>query len=85
MNYRSQKKKKKTKDLIKYLKRILKIPNMGKEIVTQVQEVQRVSYRINQRRNRPRLTKIKYKEKILKAAKPKQQITCKRIPPKIII
>ena len=63
---------------------------MGKEIVTQVQEVQRVPYRINQRRNMPRhilikLTKIKYKEKILKAEKKKQQITCKRIPHKIII
>ena len=47
-------------------------PNMGKEIVTQVREVQRVPYRINPRRNMPRhtlvkLTKIKYKEKILKA------------------
>ena len=29
-------------------------PNMGKEIVTQVQEVQRVPYRINPRRNTPR-------------------------------
>ena len=28
-------------------------PNMGKEIVNQVQEVQRVSYRINPRRNTP--------------------------------
>ena len=39
--------------------------NMGKEIVTQVQEVQRVPYRINTRRNMPRhilikLSKIKY-------------------------
>ena len=46
---------------------------MGKEIVTQVQEAQRVPYRINPRRNRQRhilikLSKIKYKEKILKAA-----------------
>ena len=45
-----------------------KFPNMGKEIVTQVQEVQRVSGRINPRRNMPRhivikLTKIKDKEK----------------------
>ena len=43
-------------------------PNMGKEIATQVQEVQRVPYRINPRRNRPRhivikLAKIKDKEK----------------------
>ena len=62
-----------------------KFPNMGKEIVTQVQEVQRVPYRINPRRNTPRHTlikrsKIKYKEKILKAAREKQQITYKGIP-----
>ena len=43
-------------------------PNMGKEIVTQFQEVQRVPYRINSKRNTLRhilinLTKIKYKEK----------------------
>ena len=30
------------------------MPNMGKEIVNQVQEAQRVSYRINPRRNTPR-------------------------------
>ena len=53
---------------------------MGKEIVNQVQEVQRVTYRINLRRNMPRhilikLSKIKYKEKILKAEREKQQIT----------
>ena len=29
-------------------------PNMGKEIVNQVQEAQRVPYRINQRRKMPR-------------------------------
>ena len=60
-------------------------PNMGKEIATQVQEAQRVLYRINPRRNTPRhilikLTKIKFKEKILKAARVKQQITYKGIP-----
>ena len=43
-------------------------PNMGKEILNQVQEVQRDTYRINPRRNMPRhilikLSKIKYKEK----------------------
>ena len=57
---------------------------MGKEIATQVQELQGVSYTINPRRNTPRhilikLSKIKYKEKILKAAKEKQQITYKGI------
>ena len=58
---------------------------MGKEIATQVQEAQRISYRINPRRNTPRdilikLSKIKYKEKVLKAAREKQQITYKGIP-----
>ena len=53
-------------------------PNMEKEIVNQVQEVQRVTYRINPRRNMPRhklikLTKTKHREKILKAAREKQQ------------
>ena len=43
-------------------------PNMGKEIVSQVQEAQRVPYRINPKRNMPRhilikLLKIKYKKK----------------------
>ena len=52
-------------------------PNMGKEIVNQAQEAQRVPYRINPRRNMPRhilikLSKIKYKEKILKAARERQ-------------
>ena len=47
---------------------------MGKEIVNQLQEVQGVPYRINPRRNTLRnilikLTKIKYKEKIVKAAR----------------
>ena len=52
-------------------------PNLEREIVNQVQEAQRVSYRINPRRNKPRhilvkLTKTKYKEIILKAAREKQ-------------
>ena len=58
---------------------------MGKEIVNQVQEAQRVPYRINPRRNTPRhilikLSKIKYKKQILKAAREKQQLTYKGIP-----
>ena len=61
-------------------------PNMGKETVTQVQEVQRVPRRINPRRNMPprhtviKLTKIKDKEKTLKATREKQQITYKGTP-----
>jgi len=57
---------------------------MGKEIIIQVQEIQRVPNRINPRRNTPRhilikLTKVKRKEQILKAAREKQQITDKGI------
>ena len=57
---------------------------MGKETVSQVQEVERVPYRINPKRNMSRhilikLSKIKYKEKILKAAREKQKITYKGI------
>ena len=51
-------------------------PNMGKEIATQVQEVQRVPGRIKPRRNMPRhivikLAKLKDKEKLFKAAREK--------------
>ena len=58
---------------------------MGKEIATQVQEAQRVPSRINPRRNTPKhivikLTKIKDKEKLLKATRGKQQITYKGTP-----
>ena len=60
-------------------------PNMEKEIVNQVQEAQRVPYRINPRRNTPRhilikLTKTKHKERILKAAREKQKVTYKGDP-----
>ena len=51
--------------------------NMEKEIVNQVQEAQRVPYRIKPRGNTLRhllvkLPKIKHKEKILKAAREEQ-------------
>ena len=60
-------------------------PKMGKEIITQVQETQRVPNRINLSQNTPihiliKSTKIKYKEQILKAAREKQQIIHKGIP-----
>ena len=63
-------------------------PKMGKEIANQVQETQRVPNRINTRQNTPRhilikLTKIKHKEQILKAARKKQQITHKGISRRI--
>ena len=58
-------------------------PNMEKEIINQFQEeVQRVPYRINPRRSMPRhilikLTKTKHKERMLKAAREKKQVTYK--------
>ena len=62
--------------------RVENFPNMEKEIVNQVQETQRVPYRINPRRNTPRhmlikLTETKHRERILKAAREKQQVTYK--------
>ena len=58
---------------------------MEKEIVSQVQEAQRVPYRINPRRNMPRhilikLTQTKHKERILKAAREKKQVKYKGKP-----
>ena len=51
-------------------------PNMGKKTVNQIQEAQRVSGRINPRRNTPRhivikLTYIKDRDKILKSTREK--------------
>jgi len=61
-------------------------PNMGKEPLTQIQEAQQVPYK---RRNTPRhiiitLTKIKDKEKILKAAREKKQRTYKGTPIRLL-
>ena len=58
---------------------------MKKEIANQVQKAQRVPYRINPRRNMTRhilnkLMKTKPKERILKAAREKQQVTYKGNP-----
>ena len=55
-------------------------PNLEKEIVNQAQEAQTVPYRINPRGNMQKyilikLTKTKHKERLLKAAKEKQQAT----------
>ena len=60
-------------------------PNMEKEIVNQVQEAQEVPYRMNPRRNTPRhilikLMEIKHKERILKTAREKRQVSYKGNP-----
>ena len=58
---------------------------MENKLVNQVQEAERVPYRKNPRRNMARhiltkLTKIKHKESILKAARKKQQVIFKGNP-----
>ena len=63
----------------------LQVPYMEKETVNQIQEARRVPSRRNPRRNTPRhilikLTKTKHKERILKAAREKQQVTYKGNP-----
>ena len=54
---------------------------MEKEITNQVQEAERAPHMINPRRNMQdilfKLTKTKHKERILKAAREKQQVTYK--------
>ena len=61
-------------------------PNLEKEIDSQeVQEAQRVPKKLDPRRNTPRhilikLSKIKDKERILKAAREKETVTYKGVP-----
>ena len=79
MNYRSPREKKVYEEIIEEII-VENFPNMEKEIVNQIQQAQRVPNRINQKRNMPRhivikLTKIEHKERILKAAREKQQVT----------
>ena len=87
MSYRGPRRRREKERSEKIFEEIIveNFPNMGKEIVNQVLEAQRVPYKINPRRNTPRhilikISEIKYKEKILKAAREKQQITYKGIP-----
>ena len=87
LNYRVPEEEEKKKGYEKIFEEIIveNFPNMEKEIVNQAQEAQRVPYRINPRRNTSRyilikLTKTKHKERILKAAREKQQVTYKGNP-----
>ena len=82
LNYRGPEKEEKKIGYEKIFEEIIveNFPNMEKEIVNQIQQAQRVPNRINQKRNMPRhivikLTKIEHKERILKAAREKQQVT----------
>ena len=87
LNYRVPEEEEKKKGYEKIFEEIIveNFPNMEKEIVNQVQAAQRVPYRIGLRRNKPRhmlikLTKTKHKERILKAARDKRQVTYKGNP-----
>ena len=59
-------------------------PNVGKETVTQIEKAQRVPYRINTKRNTPRhiikMTKIKDKWRILKAARKNNKYYTRELP-----
>ena len=61
-------------------------PNLAKEIdIQEVQEAQRFPKKLDPRKHIPRhiiikLTKIKDKERILKAAREKEAVTYKRVP-----
>ena len=56
LNYRGPRRGREKKGTEKIFEEIIVVnfPNMGKETVNQVQEAQRVPYRINPRRNTPR-------------------------------
>ena len=76
LNYMGPRRGREKKRVGKILEEIIikNFPNMGREIATQIQETQRVPYRINPRRNTPRqilikLMKIKHKEQTLKATR----------------
>ena len=84
MSYGSPRGRRKKKGTEKIFEGIIveNFPNVGKETVNQVQEVQRIPYRINPRRNTLRhtlikLTEIKHKERILKVSREKQHVTYK--------
>ena len=57
-------------------------PNLVKEIDTQVQEAQRIPNKMDAKRTTPRhviikMPKVKDKERILKAVREKQLVTCR--------
>ena len=80
-------KKRKSKKLKTYLKKIVKenFPNLVKETDIQVQEAQRVPNKLNPKRSTPRqiiskMPKVKDKERIIKAERGKERVTYKGVP-----
>ena len=87
LNYRGPRRRRENETYGNIFEEIIveNFPSMEKEIINQVQEAQRVPYRKNPRRNMPRhilikLIKTKHKERTLKAAREKQQVTYKGNP-----
>ena len=81
LHYRGARRQREEKGPEKIFEEVIaeKFPNMGNESLTQIQEAQQTLYKINPRRNTLKhilikLTKIKDKEKISKAARKKQQL-----------
>ena len=77
----------KEQEIEKLFEKIMKehFPNLVKEIDIQVQKAQRVPNKLDPKRNTPRyivikMSKVKHKEKILKAAREKQTVTYKGVP-----
>ena len=73
-----------------YLKQIVKeiFPNLVKEIDMQVQEAQRVPNKMDAKRPTPKyiiikMPKVKYKERILKAAREKKLVIYKGVPTRL--
>ena len=60
-------------------------PNLAKEIDIQIREAQRVPNKLDPKRTTPRhiiikMPKVKYKERMLSAAREKQSVTYKGVP-----
>ena len=75
LNYRGPRRKKGYEKIFEEII-VENFPNTEKEIANQVQEAQRVPYRVNPRRNTPRhilikVTETKHKERLLKAVREK--------------
>ena len=66
------------------------LPNLAKEIDLQVQEAQRVPNKLGPKRTTPRhirikMSKVKDKERFLKAAREKQRVTYRGVPVRKIL
>ena len=88
MNHRGAGRRRESKKLKTYLKKIMKenFPNLVKEIDMQIQEAQRVPNKMDTKRTIPRyiiiikIPMVKDKGRILKAAREKTLVTSREVP-----